>query len=726
MRYRYYTADVFTDRIFGGNPLAVFPEAEGLSPEQMQRVARELNISETVFVLPADSKDHLCRLRIFTPAMELPFAGHPTLGAAHVLAVLGEIEVKSGEAEVIFEEGIGPITVRITADGQLPTFTQLSVAKMPEHAMEIPSLRSIASALSLDISDLLLGDDRPMAVSCGVPFLIVPLRNLESLGRAKLDRETWENTLQDSWAPHIYAFAYEAETEGADLRARMFAPAMGIEEDPATGAAASALAGYLSAQEKNAQGSRFWTLEQGFEMGRPSLLKVEAEIEAGQVTAIRVGGASVLVSECQIEIPEPGAAGGLVLEPATEAPAEPKAPPMEPLPQAVAKPKADAEDKEKEEAAKPETKKDDEEIKVSDVKDKAPEAKAAPPPAEDEAPDEKAESPADEEAKPSPPCPPAAEDAAESDKVVPLRSVLKALTSDSEKEPKQEKQAEPAPEPAAANEAETPEETSEPKRPMGFVVEPKPDTAAKREEKKPDEAPATEERASKLSSLLRVGPFTDSKTKGEKPAANGKAPAADDPAGDTGKRKDAKASVSIRVDDGPGRSPESFEDEENAEDSFDDVLEAFGEEAETDGPEPDEDPGELDDYDEEEAYDEDDLDEDDEDDEEDDEPEDEDSLSAEQFKNQKHYKFLWSGTLRHGDQIYGCVIIDLSSKAALVQLEEELAYDLTLNFDSPVTLKNEKIGRLKGEVVWREKNRLGVELLEDPKEVVRILEAARK
>ena len=677
MRHRYFTADVFTDRIFGGNPLAVFPDAEGLSPEQMQRVARELNISETVFVLPADSPNHHCRLRIFTPAMELPFAGHPTLGTAHVLAILGEIEVKSGEAEAVFEEGIGPIAVRITADGQLPTFTQLAVAKMPEHAMEIPSLRSIASALSLDISDLLLGDDRPMAVSCGVPFLIVPLRNLESLGRAKLDRETWENTLQDSWAPHIYAFAYEAETNGADLRARMFAPAMGIEEDPATGAAASALAGYLCAQEKNAQGSHYWTIEQGFEMGRPSLIKVEAEIEAGEVTAIRVGGASVLVGECRIEIPEPGTIGGLVLELPSEPQPEPEAPPMEPLPLAVAKPRPVEEEKAEEEK-KEETKKDD----------------------------EGADATAAKEAKPSEPSTPDADREPEGDKVVPLRTALKAQTSDEEKNRDEEEKDREI--------EERSEEAVESKRSIGFVVDTKlekaPEPKKVPDEQKREEAPAAEERGSKLTSLLRVGLFTDRATKDEAPAVNGKATAADDSAGDPGKPDEAQAAALRKDEDGPGLARDRFELEDDLEDEDEEALDVSDQEADGwadfEDSEPDED---LDDLDEGDPYD-----------------EDEDSLSAEQFRSQKHYKFLWSGTLRHGDQIYGCVIIDLSSRAALVQLEEELAYDLTLNFDSPITLKNEKIGRLKGEVVWREKNRLGVDLLEDPKEVIRILEAARK
>ena len=777
MRYRYYTADVFTDRIFGGNPLAVFPNAEGLSQEQMQRVARELNLSETVFVRPPKDLASCRQLRIFTPAMELPFAGHPTLGSAHVLALLGEIEARTGETEVLFEEGIGPITVRIQSDGKTPSFTQLDVAKMPEFAMEIPSLRSIASALSLDISDLLLGDDRPMAVSCGVPFLVVPLRSLDSLARARLDRETWESSLQDTWAPNLYAFVYDAETEGADLRARVFAPALGVEEDPATGAGAASLAGYLCSLDAQGQGSRFWTVEQGFEMGRPSLIKLEADMEQSKVIAIRIGGASVLVGEAWIEVPGPGEHGGLTLETTaqaqtqaqTQAPVQTEAAPKagataEPEPKAEPQSKAEpepkvvpaAKDAEKPKAAdsdeaaaktKPEA---DEAAEAAAAKATAsapaaqakpelkptPKAKAEPPakpepeakpePDAKAKPDAKAEPEATPEpqaeaetkpgpgarpepakkaeAKPEPKKTPAGGDAPAkaSDKVVPLRAVLEALTA-KQAETAAPAATEPAPlEGKAAKAGDGPKEPSkapskdDPERRMGFVV----DLPGAGEAKAQDSAGKTPEPEA-AGRAGKDGAEDDKAAVGKD--ANGKDHAPDATTAAlagairklaAGREDTVKGAVKDFGEDEESRRPDAGQEDADREDGAED--------------------DDLDDLDEDnEAWDDDerlgdDLDED-----------------LKRFRRQEHYKLLWSATLRHGDQIYACVIIDLSPKAALLQIEEELAYDLTLKFDSPVTLKNDKIGRLKGEVAWRDKNRLGVELLEDPSEVSKILDAAR-
>ncbi|MCG8595156.1 MAG: PhzF family phenazine biosynthesis isomerase [Kiloniellales bacterium] len=679
MRYRYYTADVFTDRIFGGNPLAVFPDAEGLSPEQMQRVARELNLSETVFVRPPKEAANSRHLRIFTPSMELPFAGHPTLGCAHVLALLGEIEARSGETEVIFEEGIGPITVRIQADGGTPGFTQLDVARMPEFAMEIPSLRSIASALSLDISDLLLGDDRPVAVSCGVPFLVVPLRSLAALGRARLDRETWESSLQDTWAPNLYAFVYDAETEGADMRARVFAPALGIEEDPATGAGAASLAGYLCSLDAEGQGSRFWTLEQGFEMGRPSLIKLEADMEQSKVIAIRIGGASVLVGEAWIEVPRPGEHGGLVLEAAdrNQAPIQTKA-----------DPKADARTDSAVEPTTQDTAETKDAATTEPEAEPEPEAKAEPTPK----PEAKAEPEAGPAVTPEPVKKPEAKAEpakavagapamAGGDKVVPLRAVFEALRA-KKTETSSTAEDRAKPEPVSNKAAEAP--VAGPVRRIGLVVDP-PDP----EEVKPKGSAAT--------------PTAEAEGAGEDDARVVFDVVPDQAA--NGRDHAPPASMAALAREAEPPSEEDEDDLENEAKHVDDDGLIWD-----DAPE-----------DEDEAVDEEDWD-DDEDDAGDDGGLDED---LRRFRRQEHYKFLWSATLRHREQIYACVIIDLSPKAALVQLEEELAYDLTLKFDSPVILKNDKIGRLKGEVAWRDKNRLGVELLEDPEEVSKILDAAR-
>ncbi len=303
MRYRFYTADGFTDRVVGGNPLAVFPDSSGLETRQMQRVAREFNLSETVFVAPPENPENTRRLRIFTPSAELPFAGHPTIGTAFVLASIGAVAVEGEVTRIVFEEGVGPVPVSIRSFNGKPVFAQLSSAKLPEFGPEPPALADIAAVLSLDASDLVERGPAPRAVSCGVPFLFVSVRDRGAMGRVRLDHGTWERVLSSFWAPDLYVVTLDAELPGSDLRARMFPPALGIAEDPATGAAATALAGYLGGPGTIGTGTLRWVVEQGFEMGRPSMLEVEADKVDGEITAVRVGGAAVLVSEGEMEIP---------------------------------------------------------------------------------------------------------------------------------------------------------------------------------------------------------------------------------------------------------------------------------------------------------------------------------------------------------------------------------------------------------------------------------------
>lgn len=301
-RYAFYTADVFTHRRFGGNPLAVLPDARGLTAESMRAIAREFNYSETVFVLPPDNPAHTRRLRIFTPSAEMPFAGHPTVGTAFILASIGEIALDGDMTRIVFEEGVGPVPVSIRAEGGKPVFSQLTAARLPEFGPPPPLAADLAGALSLDPADLLEGEYAPQAVSCGVPFLFVPLRDRAALARVRVNPERYSRLLGNWWAKESFLFCFDPELPGSDLRARMFAPALGIAEDPATGAAATALAGYLGARAAQSSGMLRWVVEQGFEMGRPSLLEVEADLRDGQVSEIRVGGASVMVSQGTMEL----------------------------------------------------------------------------------------------------------------------------------------------------------------------------------------------------------------------------------------------------------------------------------------------------------------------------------------------------------------------------------------------------------------------------------------
>lgn len=301
-RYAFHTLDVFTDHIFGGNPLAVFPDGGGLTTEQMQTVAGELNLSETVFVFPPDNPVHTRHLRIFTPGIELPFAGHPTVGAAHLLAEIGDIPLDGDETRIVFEEGVGPVPVTIRASEGHVVSAQFSAARMPEFGPAAPRLADIAEMLSLETGDI-LNEPKPAAVSCGVPFLCVMLANPGALARARTRRGAWERILAGSWAPHLYLIARFEDAPDTSYRARMFAPAMGIDEDPATGSAATALAGYLAPLAAKKSGTLHWSVDQGVDMGRPSRLEVEADISQGAVTAIRVSGRSVIVSHGEMTIP---------------------------------------------------------------------------------------------------------------------------------------------------------------------------------------------------------------------------------------------------------------------------------------------------------------------------------------------------------------------------------------------------------------------------------------
>lgn len=303
MKYHFHTCDVFTDSVFGGNPLAVFPDGRGLDDGQMQRIAREFNLSETVFVLPPEDAAHTRRLRIFTPVGEVPFAGHPTVGTAHVLAAIGEVALSGEETRIVFEEGVGPVPVTIRAEGGAPVFAQLTAAQPPEVGPPPPADDVIAAALGLEAADLGAGDMAVQVVSCGMPFLFVPLQEVAALGRIVVDTGRWHAAFADYVSSLLFVFAMGGERPGSDISARMFAPLWGIPEDPATGAAAPALGGYLALRDPRGDARLAWTVEQGFAMGRPSIIEVEADKRDGQVVEIRVGGASVMVSEGDFDVP---------------------------------------------------------------------------------------------------------------------------------------------------------------------------------------------------------------------------------------------------------------------------------------------------------------------------------------------------------------------------------------------------------------------------------------
>ena len=304
MRAQYITCDVFTDHTFGGNQLAVFPDASDIPPELYPHIAREFNYSETTFVLPPTDPKNTRRVKIFTPGGELQFAGHPTVGTAHVLAATGAVKLNGGATNIVLEEGVGPVPVSIRGEAGRPTFAQLSVAQLPQVGPPPPDAKTLAAMLSLTPRDL-PDDDAltPQAVSCGTPFLFVPLRDRGAVARAKIRIDIYEQVLRGYLTDKVFLFALDPEHEEHDVRARMFAPSIGVQEDPATGSAAVGMGGYLAMRDPRADGTLRWVVEQGFEMGRPSILEVEVDKRRGEITAVRVGGETVLVCKGEIELP---------------------------------------------------------------------------------------------------------------------------------------------------------------------------------------------------------------------------------------------------------------------------------------------------------------------------------------------------------------------------------------------------------------------------------------
>ncbi len=298
MGYRYYICDVFTETRFGGNQLAVLPDAEGLSDHQMQQIAREFNFSETTFVLPAEGT-HTRRVRIFTPTKELPFAGHPNIGTAFILATTGELGEVGPSTTVTFEEEAGIVPIAIQRRPGEPVRCELEAPEALSFGSSV-SPETVAPAVSLAPDDIVTRTHAPQVASVGLPFLMVELADRGALGRARPNVDGLGALVAAGVPPDVHLYVRSADE--VDIRARMFAPLDNIPEDPATGSANCALAGLLAHYAQSRDGHFRWRIAQGVEMGRPSLLEARVEKQAGVVTRTWIGGASVLVSEGTLEV----------------------------------------------------------------------------------------------------------------------------------------------------------------------------------------------------------------------------------------------------------------------------------------------------------------------------------------------------------------------------------------------------------------------------------------
>jgi trans-2,3-dihydro-3-hydroxyanthranilate isomerase len=297
MRRRFFTLDVFTARRFTGNPLAVVLEPDGLDDGSMQSIAREFGHPETVFVFPPDGAQHRARLRIFTPGREIPFAGHPTVGTAVLLA---HIDGGAEPRELVLQEVIGPIVCSVELNGQ-GGLARFSIPRRPERIGPVRDLGKLAAALGLSRDDFAIDGFAPENWTAGNAFTFVPLNGLAAMRRAKPVESAWSAAFGPNDPSGVFLFCREVEEAGHEFHARMFAPAMGVAEDPATGSAVAAFAGVIAASAGLADGEHSFDIEQGYEMGRPSQLRLWLTMRDGAFAGASVGGQAVIVTEGTIE-----------------------------------------------------------------------------------------------------------------------------------------------------------------------------------------------------------------------------------------------------------------------------------------------------------------------------------------------------------------------------------------------------------------------------------------
>jgi len=293
MKLDYTLLDVFTTERLSGNPLAVVSKADGLLDDQMQRIAAEFNLSETVFITKPKTERHTAALRIFTPQVELPFAGHPTVGAAVVLG----LETKT--TAIRLEEEVGVITCVIERIDRSTGNARFALPHLPMVAGSAPDTHRIALALGLEPEDIGFGAHKPSVYSAGVIFYLVPVKSAAILARVRPDRRGWNEIFQLGHNS-VYVYCETREERGNDFAARMFAPGMGLGEDPATGAAAAALIGALASEAPGGQTE--YRLRQGKEMGRPSLITLQIRKDGDTLTHGGIGGSAVIVGQGTLDL----------------------------------------------------------------------------------------------------------------------------------------------------------------------------------------------------------------------------------------------------------------------------------------------------------------------------------------------------------------------------------------------------------------------------------------
>lgn len=300
MQIEFITVDVFTDRKFGGNQLAVIPDGRPLTGAQMQAIAAEFNIAETTFVLPPQDPAHTAQVRIFTPRAELPFAGHPNIGTAFVLAKESERAGRSASDPMIFEEGAGLVRLSLLTEGASTVGARLAPPQSLSRGDDVDA-EIIAAACSLAVGDIETANHAPRIASCGVPFAFVELKTRAALARARPRTEVFTQHLPAERIIGILLYVHDRRA-GFDLQVRMFAPLYGVTEDPATGSGNVALAGLLAGLRPEPDLKLALRIGQGIDMDRPSLLEAGAEKRGGKIDAMWIGGRCVPMMRGALEI----------------------------------------------------------------------------------------------------------------------------------------------------------------------------------------------------------------------------------------------------------------------------------------------------------------------------------------------------------------------------------------------------------------------------------------
>lgn len=303
MPRRFHVLDVFTEKPLSGNPLAVVLDAQGLDEVAMLAIAREFNLSETVFVFDPRDAVNSARLRIFTPGGELPFAGHPTVGTAALLAELRAREHLKNGVVIALEETIGVIHAEVSRHASGALRAVFDLPRLPELLPLAVDPVLAAQALGLDVLEIGFAAHGLCVWSAGVPFVMVPVKDRATLARACVaDIGLWKAAFALTGKGAVFVYCPEPEGAGHHIRARMFSPMMGIAEDPATGSAAAAFAGVAATVERPEDGLHQIIIEQGFEMGRPSLIALDLEIRHGILVRAAIGGSAVRVSEGMLHV----------------------------------------------------------------------------------------------------------------------------------------------------------------------------------------------------------------------------------------------------------------------------------------------------------------------------------------------------------------------------------------------------------------------------------------